>query len=115
MEADIDAAFASEIGDFDYDKWLRTQVMGEFKVEPPKGPKGDKGGSELKNKFKTAKEQAEGLIAKIDQWYNLQDATINDFAASGKITEDEAKKALDAMKMARNIALEKARTGSRIG
>ena len=109
MEADIDAAFASEIGDFDYDKWLRTQVMGEFKVEPPKGPKGDKGGSELKNKFKTAKEQAEGLIAKIDQWYNLQDATINDFAASGKITEDEADKALKAMKMARNIALEKAR------
>ena len=77
----------------------------------PKGDgKGDKGGSELKNKFKTAKEQAEGLIAKIDQWYNLQDATINDFAATGKITEDEAKKALEAMKIARNIALEKART-----
>ena len=79
-------------------------------VTPKGGDKGDKGGSELKNKFKTAKEQAEGLIAKIDQWYNLQDATINDFAATGKITDDEAKKALEAMKIARNIALEKART-----
>ena len=109
-EDEINSAFASEIGDFDYDKWLRTQVKGEFKIEPPKGGKGGKGGSEIKNKFKTAKEQAEGLIAKIDQWYNLQDATINDFAASGKITDDEAKKALEAMKIARNIALEKART-----
>ena len=71
--------------------------------------KGGKAGSELKNKFKTAKEQAEGMIAKIDQWYNLQDATINEFLASGQITEDEAKKALETMKIARNMALQKAR------
>ena len=63
----------------------------------------------IKDKFDEQKKRVEGLIAKIDQWYNLQDATINDFAATGKITDDEAKKALEAMKIARNIALEKAR------
>jgi len=64
---------------------------------------------EIKEDFKKERDRVEGLIAKVDQWYNLQDATINEFAATGKITDDEAKKALDAMKIARNIALEKAR------
>jgi len=63
----------------------------------------------LTDKFNEQKQQAEGLIAKIDQWYNLQDATINDFVATGKITSDEADKAMEAMKIARNTALEKAR------
>ena len=67
------------------------------------------GNKELTEKLKDAKEKAEGLIAKVDQWYNLQDATINDFAATGRITDEEAKQALDAMKIARNMALEKAR------
>lgn len=73
------------------------------------GTTNNKEAKEIKDKFNNEKKRVEGLIAKIDQWYNLQDATINEFAATGKITDDEAKKALDAMKIARNIALEKAR------
>ena len=63
----------------------------------------------LRSYYKSAKENAEGLIAKIDELYNLQEAVINDYASTGKITQEEADKALRDMKIARNLALEKAR------
>lgn len=100
-QAAIDAYVASQ---------RKDETIDALEPAPERG--GGKGGTqtdETKKLFEEQKKRVEGLIAKIDQWYNLQDATINDFAATGRITDEEAKQALNAMKIARNIALEKAR------
>lgn len=87
----------------------QDEPIAPLEPTPEKGGKGGTEHDETKKLFDEQKKRVEGLIAKIDQWYNLQDATINDFAATGRITDEEAKQALDAMKIARNVALEKAR------
>ena len=102
------------------DKIMQDYLLSLQKEEPivplDEHPTGDTGGStstdkdkELKDKFNETKKDVEGLIAKIDEWYNLQDAVVNEFMASGKISSDEADKALQAVKIARNTALMKAR------
>ena len=68
-ESEIDAAFASEIGDFDYDKWLRTQVMGEFKVQPDKEAE--------KNARKAAQERKKELKTELDQAKRNSDAVMS--------------------------------------
>lgn len=111
-EAEIDAAFASEIGDFDYDKWLRTQVTGEFKVKPDKAAATsakDHRLEKLRSDFKQSKEDAEGLIAKIDEWYNLQEAAVKDAEAMGEMSKTEADNLVKAMEVARNESLMRAR------
>lgn len=95
-----------------YSKQIRS-LRGEGYTPPPTKKEINAAESarlkKLRSDFKQSKEDVEGLIAKVDQWYNLQDATISDFAATGKITSREADEALRAMKIARNVALEKAR------
>ena len=124
----IDAMFNSEYKDIDLEhfnidefndrvqraRWKRKGSLDNEKPDKAAIAAAKKAAADrkqaLRKEMQDAQKDVDGLIAKVDQWYNLQDATINDFAASGKITDDEAKKALEAMKIARNIALEKART-----
>ena len=65
--------------------------------------------SRLKVAFKQAKEDVDGVIAKIDQWYNLQEAAIKELRADNKITEEEMTQALDEMEQRRHTALMLAR------
>ena len=65
--------------------------------------------AKLKLAFKQAKEDVDGVIAKIDQWYNLQEAAIKELRADNKITEEEMTQALDEMEQRRHTALMLAR------
>ncbi len=78
----------------------------------PKG--GDNGGTDdkskkLKDDFDKTKKQVEGLIAKIDEWYNLQEAAVKDAEATGEMTKKEADDLVQAMEIARNDSLMRAR------
>ena len=63
----------------------------------------------LRSDFKQSKEDAEGLIAKIDEWYNLQEAAVKDAESMGQMTQTEADKLVKTMEVARNESLMRAR------
>lgn len=82
--------------------------LGDNKIKPYQGPEkgGDKGDKKgLKQQFKDAKDQAEGMIAKIDEWYKLQEAAVNDARAAGELNKEDAEKMLQAMQISKNEAL----------
>lgn len=114
-ESEIDAAFAAEIGDFDYDKWLRTQVTGEFKIQPDKGPaaaanKADQEAkAALRKDMQDMQKDTEGVITKIEEWYRLQETAVNEARADGQITEDRAKEMVRALNIMKNESLATAR------
>lgn len=114
-ETEINAAFASEIGDFDYDKWLRTQVTGDFKVKPDKtelaaarkAMQDEK--QALRKELQDAKTESDAIIAKIEEWYRLQETVITDMQADGKLTKEQADQAVRTLNIAKNTALRDAR------
>ena len=63
----------------------------------------------LRSDFKQAKENAEGLIAKIDEWYNLQEAAVKDAEAMGQMSKQQAEDLVKTMEILRNQSLSKAR------
>lgn len=98
-----------------YGKQIRA-LRGEGYTPPTTG--GGKGGStsakdhrleKLRSDFKQSKEDAEGLIAKIDEWYNLQEAAVKDAEAMGEMSKTEADNLVKAMEVARNESLMRAR------
>lgn len=125
-ERDIDAAFAAEIGDFDYDKYLRTQVKGDFTLKPDKEAiKAAKAAAreekrrqkemdrqrkkELQDQLKEAEQESDAIIAKIEEWYRLQETFIEDAVADNKLTRDYADAYLRTLKMSKNQTLANAR------
>ena len=125
-ERDIDAAFASEIGDFDYDKYLRTQVRGDFTLKPDKeaikaanaAAREEKRRQkemerqrkkELQDQLKQAEQESDAIIAKIEEWYRLQETFIEDAVADNKLTRDYADAYLRTLKMSKNQTLANAR------
>ena len=114
-EKQIDAAFAQEIGDFDYDKWLRTQVKGDFKLKPDKEAlKAAKKAAQdhkkaLKLEMDEAQKASTGIISKLEEYYRLQEAAINDARADGQLTEEQAKEMVRALSIAKNESLATAR------
>ena len=114
-EKQIDAAFAQEIGDFDYDKWLRTQVKGDFKLKPDKEAlkAAKKAAQERKKALKLEMDEAQkastGIISKLEEYYRLQEAAINDARADGQLTEEQAKEMVRALSIVKNESLATAR------
>ena len=114
-EKQIDAAFAQEIGDFDYDKWLRTQVKGDFKLKPDKDAlkAAKKAAQERKKALKLEMDEAQkastGIISKLEEYYRLQEAAINDARADGQLTEEQAKEMVRALSIVKNESLATAR------
>ena len=111
----IDDAFAEEIGDFDYDKYLRTQIKGDFKVKPDKEELKEQRKAaqerkkELKQELELAKRDSDAVIAKIEEWYRLQETTVTGFAADGKWTQQQAEMVNRELEAAKNEALANAR------
>jgi len=114
-EKQIDAAFAQEIGDFDYDKWLRTQVKGDFKLKPDKAAiaAAKKAAQDRKKALKLEMDEAQkastGIISKLEEYYRLQEAAINDARADGQLTEEQAKEMVRALSIVKNESLATAR------
>lgn len=111
----IDDAFAEEIGDFDYDKYLRTQIKGDFKVKPDKGAEKEarKAAQERKKALKLEMDEAQkastGIISKLEEYYRLQEAAIQEARADGELTEDQAKEMVRSLSILKNESLATAR------
>ena len=125
-EQTIDAAFAPEIGDFDYDKYLRERVKGDFSIKPDKEAlKAAKAAAaeqrrkeaqarrerlqQLRGELKDAEQEAQAIIDKINEFYYLQEETIESAVADGKITREIADKYLLDLKLSKNETLANAR------
>lgn len=112
---EVDRMFNAEykgLENFDIEKWNKKIFQAQLKrdkslVTKPESDKKKK--KELKDQFKDAKTAAEGVIAKIDEWYNLQIAAVKEMRANGEMTEDEMKDVLNYLEIERNNALEKGR------
>ena len=125
-EQNIDAAFAAEIGDFDYDKYLRTQVKGDFTDKPDKEAlKAARAAAterrrqeaqarrerlqQLRAELKDAEQESQAIIDKINEFYYLQEETIEQQVADGKITRAIADQYLKELKLSKNQTLANAR------
>lgn len=114
-ENEIDAAFASEIGDFDYDKWLRTQVTGEFVEKPDKAAiaaakKANQDAKQaMRKEMQDAQEASTGIISKLEEYYRLQEAAINEARADGQLTEERAAEMVRSLNIMKNETLATAR------
>lgn len=89
---------------FNLDEQPQEDQLQPLEDLPDKTP-GNGKGNKLKQQFKDAKDQAEGMIAKIDEWYKLQETAINDARAAGEINKEDAEKMLQAMQISKNEAL----------
>ena len=125
-ENSIDAAFAHEIGDFDYDKWLRTQVKGDFKPARDKtaGRASTKAAraaaaadrkrqaaakKAAKMEFDQAKEESTAIIKNIEAYYNLQEEAINQMVTDGKYRAVEGKSLINDLTKQKDRVLAEAR------
>ena len=125
-EKAIDAAFAQDIGDFDYDKWLRTQVQGEFKPARDKAAERaqakaarDAAAAERKRQaaarkaakveFDQVKEESTALIKNIEAYYNMQEEAINQMVADGKYRAAEGKSLVSDLTKQKDRVLAEAR------
>lgn len=95
-----------------YSKQIRS-LRGEGYTPPPTKKEQNAAKSarleKLRSDFKQSKEDAEGLIAKIDEWYNLQEAAVKDAEAMGQMSKQSAEDLVKMMEIARNQSLAKAR------
>ena len=63
----------------------------------------------LRKDLKDAKEESDAIIAKVEEWYRLQEAVVTGFAADGKWTQEQAEAVNRELEMAKNQALANAR------
>ncbi len=111
----IDAAFKDEIGDFDYDKYLRSQVKGEFINRPDKQEIREQRKAEqlAKKSARDALDQAQkdstAIISKVEEFYKMQASVIEQMVASGEKTRTEADMLLKQNERNKNVALALAR------
>ncbi len=103
-EKEIDQAFAKEVDGFNYDKWLRSQVKGDFKIKKPKGGDGDnkKG---LRTDLKEERDKAKAIIDNVKNYYKRQMNAVTDMANVGTIDEQTQKQMTDGLTERMNLAL----------
>lgn len=63
----------------------------------------------LRKDMQDMQKDTEGVITKIEEWYRLQEAAINEARADGQITEDRAKEMVRALNIMKNESLATAR------
>lgn len=64
---------------------------------------------ELQDQLKQAEQESDAIIAKIEEWYRLQETFIEDAVADNKLTRDYADAYLRTLKMSKNQTLANAR------
>lgn len=63
----------------------------------------------LRKDLKTAKEESDAIISKIEEWYRLQETVVTNMAADGKMTQEQTDQAIRLLDIAKNTALRDAR------
>ena len=110
-EAEIDKAFAKEIGDFDYDKYLRSQVKGDFVNKPDKDELKKQRAEEaahrkaLREEMKEEQTQAKAIIDNVKNYYQRQLNAITEMANVGTIDKTTQQQMTDGMTQRMNEAL----------
>jgi len=63
----------------------------------------------IRKDLQDAKQESDAIIAKIEEWYRLQETVVTGFAADGKWTQQQAEQMNQQLEMAKNEALANAR------
>ena len=117
-DEEIDKMYADMVGDYDPEKWAQNiqqaRIRRRGKLQQQEDEKELKKAdrehrSQLKTELKQAQDDAKGVIAKIEEWYRIQEAAINEARADSQITEDEARQMVTALNISKNDALATAR------
>ena len=122
LNRDVDDMFKDMVGDYDPDAWdkaiLEAQLKrkgGLTKEKPDKGAlaAARKAQQEekqaLRKDLQDAQRESDAIIAKIEEWYRLQETVITDMQNDGKLTKEQADQAVRTLNIAKNTALRDAR------
>ena len=63
----------------------------------------------LRKDLQDAQRESDAIIAKIEEWYRLQETVITDMQNDGKLTKEQAEQAVRTLNIAKNTALRDAR------
>ena len=63
----------------------------------------------LRKELQDAKTESDAIIAKVEEWYRLQETVITDMQADGKLTKEQADQVVRTLNIAKNTALRDAR------
>lgn len=63
----------------------------------------------LRKDLQDAKAESDAIIAKVEEWYRLQETVITGMQADGKLTKEQADQAVRTLNIAKNTALRDAR------
>lgn len=63
----------------------------------------------LRKDLQDAKQESDAIIAKIEEWYRLQETVITGMQADGKLTKEQTDQAVRTLNIAKNTALRDAR------
>lgn len=122
LNKETDELYKDAVGDFDMDKFQEEVLKGQLKrkgsldnLKPDKDElkKQQQAQQEykqaLRKDLKDAKEDSDAIIAKIEEWYRLQESIVNGMQADGKLTKEQAEQVLRTLNIAKNTALRDAR------
>jgi hypothetical protein len=122
LNRDVDDMFKDMVGDYDPDAWekaiLEAQLKrkgGLSKEKPDKAAiaAAKKAAQEQKQAMRKEMQDAEqnvtGIISKLEEYYRLQEAAINEARASGDLTENQAAEMVRSLNILKNETLSTAR------
>ena len=118
----VDEQYKDLVGDFDNEKFqeeiIKAQLKRKGSLEKMKPDKAaiaaaKKAAQDHKKALKLEMDEAQkastGIISKLEEYYRLQEAAINDARADGQLTEDQAKEMVRALSIVKNESLATAR------
>lgn len=106
-------SFKPYVGDYNP---IVQQALGELENEAPdkaaaaaakKAQQDEK--QRLRKELQDAKQESDAIIAKVEEWYRLQETVVTGFAADGKWTQEQAELVNRQLEEAKNEALANAR------
>ena len=122
LNRDVDDMFKDMVGDYDPDAWekaiLEAQLkrkggLSKEKPDPAAIAAAKKAAQDRKKALKLEMDEAQkastGIISKLEEYYRLQEAAINDARADGQLTEEQAKEMVRALNIVKNESLATAR------
>lgn len=122
LNRDVDDMFKDMVGDYDPEKWeeaiLKAQLKrkgGLSKTKPDKAAIAAARKAAVERKQAARKElddltkESDAIIDKVEEFYRLQEATVEDAVADGKKTRAEADAYLQTLKISKNQTLAQVR------
>lgn len=122
LDKEVDDLYKEEVGDFDMEKFQDSLFKAQLKrkgqldnlkpdKEAIKAAKKAKAEHKqaIRKDLQDAKQESDAIIAKIEEWYRLQETVVTGFAADGKWTQQQAEMVNRELEAAKNEALANAR------